>query len=154
MTLGDKASRLTMARMWSMPCIRATVISVSSSIEGEEVRKGAAMAIGWQPMNSATACGIWPHCDKAATACRLASSEEAENSGVNNSANWRSSDRVGGCNPSKLLTVAIRTTSVFRLAEGASRSRNRSRTKTHPEKARGMPLARTRFEDAATTYGI
>ncbi len=77
MTRGDRAFRLTIAFMCALPCVRAIVIRVSSSIAGEEVRKGAAMSIGWQPTKSATAGGICAHWERAATACRLASSEDA-----------------------------------------------------------------------------
>jgi hypothetical protein len=81
MTLATRLSRLTIARMWSMPCIRATAISVSSSMEGEEVRKGCGDADRLAADEQRNGLRDLGHCESAATAWRLASSEEAAKAG-------------------------------------------------------------------------
>ncbi len=129
-TAGEMLSRRTMARAWSMPCVRAMAISVSSSRQGEVLRKGAATAIGWQAMKKATAEGTCAERERAATAWRRASSLEALNRGAKSSANCRSSDFPGCSSSSKLVTVAIRTTSFLRIACGLSSSRYRSTDKS------------------------
>ncbi len=80
-TAGERFSRRTMARAWAGPCVRATMIRRSSSRQGEEVRNGAAIAIGWLAMKLATARGTVSHWESAATASRLASSLDAGTGG-------------------------------------------------------------------------
>jgi hypothetical protein len=60
-TVGDSASRRTIARACASPCVRAIAISASSERQVEEVRKGAATAIGWLAMKKATAGGTVLH---------------------------------------------------------------------------------------------